>query len=201
VAEEKKDRRRGLRKAARLATRFWNDEIEATCFTRDLSASGVFLATREPLVVRSRLHLEFELSSGPFFTEGVVVRVVEEPTTEQSVVERGVGIRVISLLEEFHQTTAHNATGAQPLELDLTDSHVLLTTFVRDIKRGGLMVLTEDLPEPHATVNIRIKLAPPQPDIHAKGVVIHRLSQPSAVGLQLLDIDELREKLAKAIME
>ncbi len=42
MAEEKKDRRRGLRKAARFATRFWNDEIEAKCFTSDLSASGVF---------------------------------------------------------------------------------------------------------------------------------------------------------------
>jgi hypothetical protein len=201
MAKEEKDRRRGLRKAARLAVRFWNDEIEATCNTSDLSASGVFLATREPLVVRTRLHLEFELSSGPFFAEGVVVRVVEESTTEQSVVEPGVGIRVISLLEEFHQTTADDTTGAQPLELDLTDSAVLLTTFVRDIKRGGLMVLTDDLPAPHTTVNVRIKLASPQQDIHARGVVIHRLSQPSAVGLQLLDIDELRKKLAKAITE
>ncbi len=200
MAEETKDRRRGLRKAARVATRFWNDEIEAKCFTSDLSASGVFLVTRKPLVARTRLHLEFELSSGPFFAEGVVVRVVKASTTVQSVVKPGVGIRLISLLEEFHQTTADDATAGQPLEVDLTDSDVLLTTYVRDIKRGGLFVLTEDLPEPHSTVDIRIQLPSPQPDVHARGVVIHVMSQPSGVGLQLLDIDELREKLAKAIV-
>ncbi len=200
MAEEKKDRRRGLRKAACVATRFWNDEIEATCLTTDLSASGVFLVTRKPLVARTRLHLEFELTSGPFFAEGVVVRVVKASTTVQSVVKQGVGIRLISLLEQFHQTTADDATAEQPLEVDLTDSDVLLTTYVRDITRGGLFVLTENLPEPNSTVNIRIKLHSPQPDIHARGVVIHVMSQPSGVGLQLLDIDELREKLAKAIM-
>ncbi len=200
MAEQKKDRRRGVRKPARVATRFWNDEIEARCYSSDLSASGVFLVTPEPLVVRTRLHLEFELSSGPFFAEGVVMRVVKASTTEQSVVRPGVGIRLISLLEEFHQTTADDTTAAQPLEVDLTDSDVLLTTYVREIKRGGLFVLTQDLPEPHSTVNIRIKLPSPQPDVHARGVVIHVMSQPSGVGLLLLDIDELREKLAKAIV-
>ena len=84
--------------------------------------------------------------------------------------------------------------------MDLSDSDVLLTTYVRDIKRGGLFVLTEDLPEPHSTVDIRIKLPSPQPDVHARGVVIHLMSQPSGVGFQLLDIDELREKLAQAIV-
>ncbi len=200
MAEEKKDRRRGLRKAARVATRFWNDEIEAKCFTSDFSASGVFLVTYKPLVARTRLHLEFELRSGPFFAEGVVVRVVEASTTVQSVVKPGVGIRLISLLEEFHQTTAGDATAAQPFEVDLTDSDVLLTTYVRDIKRGGLFVLTEDPPEPDSTVGLRIKLPSPHPDVPARGVVIHQLSQPSGVGLQLLDIDELREKLAEGIV-
>ena len=192
-------RRRGLRKAARLATRFWNDEIDARGFTSDMSTSGVFVVTREPLVARMHLHLEFELRSGPFLAEGVVVRVVKASTAVQSVVKPGVGIRLLGLLEEFHETRADDAGAGEMLEMDLTDTEVLVTTFVRDIKRGGLFILTDDPPKPDSTVDIRIKLPSPHSDVHARGVVIHVMDRPSGVGVQLLGIDELREQLAKVI--
>ncbi len=63
---DRKERRRGSRKGARLRVRMWNDEIDVTGLTKDISVSGIFVETRVSVPLRSRVHLELTLESGLF---------------------------------------------------------------------------------------------------------------------------------------
>ncbi len=194
---ETKDRRRGSRNRARLRVRMWNDEIDVTGLTRDISVSGVFVETRVPVPQRSRVHLELTLESGSFYAEGIVARTVKAPRALAAVKKPGVGVRFVGLLEEFYRETAAEPT--DQVEMDLTDPEQLATVYARDIKRGGLFVLTDDPPERDSTVTIRLRLPHPHGDFDVRAVVIHVMNEPSGVGVQLLDLDELREKVGKIV--
>lgn len=198
-ARKADERRQGVRKRARLRVRFWNEEIEGSGFTADISTGGLFLETGKKLTPRTRLHLEIELKSGSFYCEGVVARVLKASREVRPVIKPGVGIRFVGLLEAFHQLTAGPATNE--LEMDLRDPAKLATVYVRDIKRGGLYIPTDDPPAVDTTVTVRLVLPDPHPSIDARGVVIHVMSEPSGIGIQLLDIDDLRAQLGPIITE
>lgn len=192
------DRRRATRRRVRLRVRFWNDEIEGTGFTSTVSRADLFVETPKTLEPGTRLHLEIGMKSGPFFAEGVVARVLRASRTVQPVVKPGVGLRLVGLLEELRDAAGGGAE--EQLVMDLTDPAALAAVYVRDIERGGLFVPTSRSPERDTTVSVRLDLPAPHAPVEVKGVVIQEMGAPSpGVGLQLVDVDELRAKLAELI--
>ena len=99
MAAKRKERRGSERRRCRVRIKFWNDEIEATGFTADISSRGLFVETSKTLSVGTRLHLELELETGSFSAEAVVARALNAPRTAQPVVQAGLGLRLLGITE------------------------------------------------------------------------------------------------------
>lgn len=196
MARQGRERRGAPRQRRRLRVRFWNDSLETSGFTTDVSASGLFIESSTVAPPGTRLHLEMTLESGPFFAECVVARVLRAARNVQPVVKGGIGVRFVGLDE------ALAGLGSKPddgLRLDLRDPEKLATVYVRDIKRGGLFVPTRQPPAQDSTVTVRLEVPEPHEAIEARGRVIHLTEDPPGAGLELLDLEELRAKLASII--
>jgi Tfp pilus assembly protein PilZ len=195
----RKDRRGSARRRCRVRVRFWNNELEGSGFTRDISNRGMFIETPMKLAKGTRLHFELQLETGEFLIEGVVARVLKAHPNAQPVIKPGVGVRFLDL------TVAIRKVGQElppdTLELDLRDLATLATVYVRDIKRGGLFVPTEKPPALDSTITIRLQLPEPHDFIDARGIVIHVMEKPSGVGVNLLEVDQVRGKLVAIITE
>lgn len=198
MAAKRKERRGGERRRCRVRIKFWNDEIEASGFTADISSRGLFVETSKTLSVGTRLHLELELETGSFYAEAVVARALNAPRTAQPVVQAGLGLRLMDITEAI-RAVAEQELLDKGLELDLRDLAKLATVYVRDIKRGGLFVPAEKPPDRDTSVTVRLLLPEPHEPIEIRGVVIHVMDNPSGVAINLLDVDQIRGKLASII--
>lgn len=195
----RKDRRGSARRRCRVRVRFWNDELEGSGFTCDISNRGMFIETPVKLAKGTRLHFELKLETGEFLIEGVVARVLKAHRSAQPVIKPGVGVRFLDLTEAIRKVGQE--LPPDTLELDLRDLAQLATVYVRDIKRGGLFVPTEKPPAVDSTITIRLQLPEPHDFIDARGIVIHVMEEPSGVGVNLLEVDQVRGKLVAIITE
>jgi len=198
MSAKRDERRRSERRRCRVQVKFWNDELEGLGFTGDISNRGLFIETTQALAVGTRLHLEIKLETGTFYAEGVVARLLKVPRSVQSVMKRGLGVRILDLTEVIRKVSTPEIPGSG-LEIDLRDLSKLATVYVRDIKRGGLFVPTEKPPERDTTVTVRLHLPEPHGHVDVRGVVIHVMENPPGIGIKLLDMDQLRGKLALII--
>lgn len=196
----REDRRKNARRRCRLRVRFWNDELEGSGFTCDISRGGMYVETDVKLEKGTRLHFELKLETGSFFAEGVVARKISVPRSVRPVMKAGVGVRFMDLTEAIRKVSS-DPEPYDGLELDLTDLAELVTVYVRDIKRGGLFVPAEKPPEVQSIVTIRLLLPEPHGSIEVRGEVIHVMERPSGVGISLLEVDQVRGKLGAIITE
>ncbi len=200
MSKRSKERRRSERRRCRVRVKFWNDELEATGFTSDISNRGMFIETTKKLEAGTRLHLELQLETGSYYAEAVVARALKTPRTAQPVVQAGLGLRIMDLTEAI-RAVAEAEVPDKGLEVDLSDLAQLATVYVRDIKRGGLFIPAEKPPERDTTVTVRLLLPHPHEPIEVRGVVIHVMDNPSGVGINLLEVDQIRGRLASIITE
>jgi Tfp pilus assembly protein PilZ len=107
------NRRRSKRQKRRLRVRFWSGEIEASGFTADVSNTGLFLVTSQPLEIETRLHLEIEIGGQSYFAEGVVVRRKAYPQYAQSMYRSGVGVRLVGLNEAIEHLGAEQEVAGE----------------------------------------------------------------------------------------
>lgn len=191
------ENRKAPRDRVRLKLRFWNEGLEGRGFTRDASSCGLFIETATPVDTGTQLHFEVELHAGPFLGECVVMRAERISGTLAPVRKPGIGVRLMGLSEAIHQ---HGARAPRrELEMDLSDLEKLAIVYVRDIKRGGVFILCNPRPEMDETVTVRFLVPKPHESIDTRGVVIHVMDEPRGVGLELLDIDPLREQLEEIL--
>ncbi len=59
----------------------------------------------------------------------------------------------------------------------------------------------EKPPERDSSVEVRLLLPEPHEPIEVRGVVIHVMDNPSGVAINLLDVDQIRGKLASIITD
>ncbi len=199
MSKKRKERRRSERRRCRVNVKFWNDEFEAAGFTADISNRGMFIETSKKLDLGTRVHLELKLETGPFYAEAVVARALKTPRTAQPVIKAGLGLRMMDLTEAIRQIAEEEPE--QGFEVDLSDLAQLATVYVRDIKRGGLFVPAEKPPERDTTLTVRLLLPHPHEPIEVRGVVIHVMDNPPGVGINLLEVDQIRGRLASIITE
>lgn len=84
----------------------WSDNLDKFIFehTDNISRSGVFVLTEEPLPIGSRLRLQFSLVADRLTevdVDGEVMRVVKKGDPDESTYGPGMGIRFINLSQEI----------------------------------------------------------------------------------------------------
>lgn len=89
------------RKRRRLTVRFGVNAPEKTGFTRNISASGVFIQTNLPLPPGTILRIELAFPERTFSLRGRVVWAKKVPAQLAHVIECGMGIRYVQPPAEF----------------------------------------------------------------------------------------------------
>ena len=130
-------------------------EREYVGYTTNISASGMFLATRFSLPRGSRLRVEVSSGDSSFIAEAVVARVVRTMPMLQGVPGApvsGMGLRflkpqelIAELIPEIGSTPneERKPSAEGVYQVRFADREQLIGTYERDIKVGGLFVPTD----------------------------------------------------------
>jgi hypothetical protein len=89
------------RKRRRLTVRFGVDGPDKTGFTRNISASGLFIQTNLPLPPGTILRMEIAFRDRTFALRGRVVWAKRVPAALAHVIECGMGIRYVQPPADF----------------------------------------------------------------------------------------------------
>jgi hypothetical protein len=89
------------RKRRRLTVRFGANSPERTGFTRNISATGIFIQTNLPLPPGTILHVEIAFPERTFALRGRVVWAKKVPAQLAHVIECGMGIRYVQPPAEY----------------------------------------------------------------------------------------------------
>lgn len=97
IAPGKMERRRNLRRARHVAVRFYarGDRQGVSAYTTDISLTGMFINTNQPLAPGERVRVEVTGDNG-FVIEGVVARASRVATHLQAIKKPGMGVRFLS---------------------------------------------------------------------------------------------------------
>ncbi len=208
MADRANERRRTKRYRRRMKVRWWADDIEGNGFTVDVSSSGLLIETGRPIAIGTRLHLEVRLTDEiPYFSECVVARKRTYPPQARALFKPAVGVRFVSINEAIKELTAkggEESVGTQeqvhvPLQADLRDFDHLEAVYERDIKHGGLMVETTELPDLNSEIELPVRLPDPHGTIQCRGEVVKLFDDPPGLALRLEEIDLVRTRVKEIL--
>jgi Tfp pilus assembly protein PilZ len=191
-----------------MKVRWWARDIEGRGFTVDVSNSGLLIETGRPIEIGTRLHLEVGLTDDlPYFTECVVARKRTYPPQARALFKPAVGVRFVTMNEAVREITERDGEeglGTQeqvhvPLMVDLRDFDHLEAVYERDIKHGGLMVETTELPELNSEIELPIWLPEPHAMIQCRGEVVKLFDDPPGLALRLEDLDLVRARVKEIL--
>ncbi len=206
------ERRRSKRRRRRLGVRFWNDEVEGSGFTRDISNTGLMIETTTPVDIGGRIHLELKLPDGePYYAEGLVVRKKVYPRQAASLFKPGLGVKFVGMSEairEVMRAQSHRPpsplcddTTRDPGELlvDLREPDELRRVYDCDIRHGGVQIETPNMPPVNEEVSVVLLLPDPNGSITCLGSIVAHVDEPPGVGVRLQDVDQIRGRLLEII--
>lgn len=174
------------RRPRRARVQFWKrGESEATTgFTSNVSTSGMFVGTNTPLPRGTRLRIEV-LEPPGLFLEGVVAHAVKVAPGLQRVRQSGMGIRFLrgdEVLAELlappppPPKAAPTPEPPPPIEegppkgsiypVRFNDAQQLLDAFRRDLRNGGMFVVTK-FPAP-LNAKVTVEIVPPGAGAHVR---------------------------------
>lgn len=210
-----KDRAR--RFPRRVQVRFWaesNPETSYAGYSRNISATGMFIATIHPHRPGSRMVIEFREEGETFAVPAVVAHSAKVSPLLQSVRPSGMGVRFSErsrALEQLLPVGEANVVDDDKrtiFPIYFSDVDELLEVYQRDIRNGGLFVPTSRPAEMDAEVSVELNL--PQASKSVVTViakVVHRteegpnpgmgvaFSSPESVVSGLFElVQEVREK-------
>ena len=183
----REERRAAPRKKIRLKVRYWNDDLEGSGHTADVSAVGLFVESIKAPNAGDRLHLELTLPEGSFFAEGIVARTVKTPRSAQHLIKSGFAIRFVSFGERLEPAASKAGAGSGALRIDLTDPIRLSTVFANEIKSGGLFIATAEQPTRGATVSVIAAVPKPHDPLQFAATVVQTTSEPTGVAVTFAD--------------
>ncbi|OGQ78400.1 MAG: hypothetical protein A2289_25065 [Deltaproteobacteria bacterium RIFOXYA12_FULL_58_15] len=181
------ERRRAVRKRARLKIRFWNDDIDVHGFTVDISATGLFIETVKTADAGTRLHLEVITTEGPLYAECTVTRVHKVPRTISMIATSGMGVRLVEWPALFGLDKMEVESA---LHLDITSLEAMTAFIDGELASGGVYVKAPSPPPLGAVVTLTISLPKPQGELIRVGKIVH--VDNHGAGLQLDDAEGLR---------
>jgi hypothetical protein len=181
------NRRRSERVARRVEVQFWQvGQKVLRGYSTNISASGMHIATANPLPPRARIRIEVIHGERGFLIEGVVAHRRAVHPELMKVTQPGMGVRFLNAEELIHELfppapgtagagrgdgqAANSQDPADPLEraeeirsfsVRFASAKDFLGIYERDIVNGGLFVATSRPGRMREVV--RIELHPPDP--------------------------------------
>ena len=202
MTSKRKERRGALRRRARIRVRFWNDELEGTGYSSDISSKGLFVETRKLSAIGTRVHVELTLKDRPFFLECVIVRQRRSAHNLMLVVKSGIGLQLVSLHEVIRSlvSASEKSSSQSELRVDLSDPATLEKVYHSEISRAGVFVATEAKLARDQDVTLILVLPEPHGEYEVRGQVVHIMEQPvQGLGVKLIEPDQVRGKLSEIV--
>ncbi len=161
------DRRRADRFTRRVPVHFWRpgEGYRHSGFTSDVSTSGMFLATDEPLKTGARIRVAIGATDRGFFVEGEVTHTIRREPGRPAARRLGMGVRFLPVEKLLGKLVPE--LGASPAEDGSPSDDGLyrafypgveqfLEVYERDIQTGGLFVATQRPAEVRDLVEIKV---------------------------------------------
>ena len=220
------ERRLHRRWPRRIRVSFWrrdHPELAAPGYTADLSSSGAFVSTENPVGKNGRIQLQLASGQGDYLLEGVVARSLQVPRDLQKVKPGGMGVRFLrvdELVGELLNTAGDLSQGSggfpirtgpvaahatepaaseTPFEVDLSETERFLRLWDQDIRLGGLFVETESPAPSGETVSLALRT--PEGSLESRAKVV-QVFEPRAggglatgMGVVLVDAEDLLAQL------
>ena len=195
----RKERRASERQRRRLKVRLWNDELEGTGFTAEVSRTGLRVETDATIEAGARLHVELTLPDGSaFFAEALTVRKKKYPRHARSVFRPSLALEFLRLDECLDpEEREAPAPEPKPLRVDLRTLEALRSAYEKDIKHGGLLVPCDEKPELDSELRVPVLLPEPHGEIECAGTVV-RVNENS-FALRLTEVDMVRARVLEII--
>lgn len=161
------DRRPAKRHRRRLSARFRpaGSTRELTGFTTNISATGMFLATRHTLATGTRVRVEL-LGEHGFVVEAEVVWVQVQPLAMRGVRPSGMGLRFVPIERLIREAIGapkveepeapESSTEVPHFRVAFKDTDQFLRVLDRDLQTGGLFLLTDRALEVEDPVTVEI---------------------------------------------
>jgi len=185
-------RDRARRYPRRVQVRFWPEdepEIANAGYSRNISATGIFLQTAHPVRPGRVLVVELQLEETSFQVRGQVVHSAKVSPMLQSVRPSGMGVKFIERCLDLERLLPAEEARQDSQErvifpLYFPSAQELLETFERDIKNGGLFVPTTRPAEMEDDVTIELHLPRPEdPVLTIQARVVHRIDSGDNPGM------------------
>ena len=194
-----------------MQVRFWAEGDEASSYvgySRNISATGMFIATVHPVKPGRVLGIEFQGEEVQFKVRGQVVHSAKVSPLLQSVRPSGMGVKFLDRSLELESllpadsVRMHGEQERSVYPMYFPSSEELVTIFDRDIHNGGLFVPTTRPAEMEEEVTIELHLPRPEdPVLTFMARVVHRVPEGDGVGMGISfhDRDAVVEKLAPLV--
>jgi len=206
-------RDRARRYARRVQARFW-PELEPdrsyAGYSRNISATGMFIATIHPMKPGTQLIVEMQGEDSPFTVEALVMHSAKVSPLLQSVRPSGMGVRFKRRNAELEKLLPvdeilpvdNEDRLVFPLYFATTDE--LLEVFERDIKNGGLFVPNVRPAAMDQEVTVELNL-PRERDAVLTFVakVVHRIASgpETGMGVAFTDLQDVVSRLGTIVDE
>jgi hypothetical protein len=193
------ERRRNQRRIKHVQVRFWrrSDPTPQSGYTTDISPTGMFITTNNPLTSGERLRVEVLDRDCSFMIETVVARSAKVDQHLQAFKKSGMGVRFMSIDELVGDLLrggkagpvdeeAPPKNGIYPVRYPTPEAFV--QAYKRDISTGGLFVATRYPAELDSRIVVEIHLpatgpGEPPPPMRFPARVVQRFSPVSEGGV------------------
>lgn len=208
MSKRGKERRKNKRFRKRLKVRYWWKDFEGTGFTTDISDTGLLIETSKTIEIGTRVHIEVSYDDESFFGDVIIVRQKIYPRQARSLFKPALGARFLKVTEVvgLGGTKAKAAAAPEqappvpdhiPMQVDLRDAETLAEIYERDVKHGGLRVVTTEMPELQSDVEVPVLLPEPHGEIVCRGLVVKLFEDPPGFSVHLEDVDAVRARLVE----
>lgn len=207
------ERRQHPRSSKRVRVNFWRRQAPERIihgYTSDLSTSGAFITTEQPVGRNGRIQVQFQVPAEKgaenTLLEAIVARSAQVPRDLQRVKPGGMGIRFLrveQLVSELLKAAAHNLPGdaassptaatevsaqvapaVASFAVDLSDRERFLRLWQQDIRLGGMFVET---PSPAAQASIiELVIEAPGAEPFTSRATVTQVFEPSQGSASLL---------------
>lgn len=219
MSKSGKDRRKSKRFRKRAKVRFWWADFEGTGFTSDISDTGLLIETNKPIEIGTRLNIEVTHADLSFFGTILIVRQKTYPRQARSLFKPALGARFLRVTEVMGVSAAEELQDEPeaenveeqpevqeepapplvpqdiPLQVDLRKHETLAEIYERDVKHGGLRVITTEIAELQSDIEVPVLLPEPHGQIICTGLVVKLFEDPPGFSVHLDDVDAVRARL------
>ena len=204
-------RERATRFPRRVQVRFWPRGDDANAFagySRNVSATGMFLATIHPMKPGRVLEIEFQDEAGDFRVRGLVVHSAKISPLLQSVRPSGMGIKFLDRSLELErllpveEVRENSETDRTVFPMYFPSPEELVARYDQDVCAGGLFVPTTRPADLEAMVAIEIHLPRPEdPVLVFDARVVHRVDsgEGSGMGIAFENQNEVINRLGPIV--